>query len=62
MILTDRTMTVNGNTASLDSNVYLYRGDKNVEINFNIVNSKFRFTKKSADNIIESSEASYSIV
>lgn len=62
MILTDRTMTVNGNTASLDSNVYLYRGDKNVEINFNIVNSKFRFTKKSADNIIESSEAFYSIV
>ena len=61
MILTDRTMTVNGKTATIDSNVYLYRGDQNVEINFNVVNSKFRFTKKSEDNIIESSEAYYSI-
>ena len=61
MILTDRTITVNGKTASIDANVYLYRGDQNVEINFNVVNSKFRFTKKSDDNIIESSEAYYSI-
>ena len=62
MILTDRTIMVNGNTSSLDSKVYLYRGDKNIQINFSVVNSKFRFTKKAEDNLLKSSDATYSVV
>lgn len=61
MILTNRVLTVNGDKASLDSAIYLYRGDRNIELYFSVINSRYRFTKNSSDNIIESTEAVYSI-
>lgn len=48
MLYTERFITVNKGTALIDEPVLLYKGDKNVEIQFNIKNSPFKY-KSSAD-------------
>ena len=60
MIFTDRTITVQKGTSSIDEPVVLYRGDKEVEIRFTL-NEKvpFRFGSGTDSNIIEKTEAAY---
>lgn len=45
--------------ASIDRKIILYRGDKNVEIQFEIVERPYRQYKRDANNIIYNLEASY---
>lgn len=47
------------NTATLDRKVVVYKGDKNVEIQFEIVESIFKQYKKEGQNVIENLHASY---
>lgn len=46
MIYTERVISVKGGTASIDAPIVLYRGDRNIEIVFEIINSKFKFSEK----------------
>lgn len=48
MLFTERYVTVNKGTATIDEPILLYKGDKNVEIQFNINNSPFKY-RSSAD-------------
>ena len=57
MIFTDKTITIRDNKSTIDSNVILYRGDKDVEIRFTIVESPFRY--RSSVNLIETTDASW---
>lgn len=59
MIYSDVTITVKGNTATLDNDLYLYKNDKNITINISIVNSIWNFAKKLENNIIEKTEATF---
>lgn len=56
MIHTNRTVTVGNLESTIDSPIILYRGDKEVEVEFAIVGNKFTFKNKG--NVIESSNAS----
>ena len=57
MIFTDKTITIRDNKSTIDSNVILYRGDKDVEIRFTIVESPFKY--RSSVNLIETTNASW---
>ena len=57
MIFTDRTITIKDNKATIDKNVILYRGDKDVEIRFTIVESPYKY--KNSINVIETADASW---
>ena len=50
------TITVNGNKASLNSHIYLYKNNKNIDYYFTIKNAPFLF--KDEVNMIESINAS----
>ena len=56
MIHTNRTATVGNQESTIDSPIILYRGDKEIEVEFTIVGNKFTFKNKG--NVIESSNAS----
>lgn len=56
MIYTERQVAIRDSVASIDSVVILYRGDKDVEIIFKIVDSKFKFNK---GNVIDNTQAAY---
>lgn len=58
MIYTERVVTVKNSEASIDAVVFLYRGDKDVEIIFKIVDSKFRFSSAKG-NVIDNTQAAY---
>lgn len=58
MIYTERTVTIKNTDASIDSLIVLYRGDKDVEIIFKIVDSKFKFSSVKG-NVIEHTQASF---
>ena len=58
MIYTRRLITIRNTTASIDAPVVLYRGDKEVERIFEIIDSKFKF-ETSNGNLIDSSHAAY---
>ncbi len=62
MISKDCTITIDKGNASVDEDVYLYKNDMNIQILFTIVNNKYRYTKNTADNIIENNKASYAQV
>lgn len=55
------TMTIEGNTASLSESIYLYRGDRNVDILFTITDAKFKFNEYSGNILVEST-AKYATV
>lgn len=55
MIHTKRTVTVGNQESTIDNPVILYRGDKEVEVEFTILGSRFTFTDKG--NVISSSNA-----
>lgn len=57
MIYTDRTITVQNGTSRIDSSIILYRGDREVEITFAILQQSFKFAK--SDNLITTTNASY---
>ena len=60
MIFTDRTITVQKGTSSIDDPIVLYRGDKEVQIRFTLnEGSPFRFGSGTSSNIIEKTEATY---
>lgn len=59
MIFTNRTITVKDNESSIDKPIILYRGDREVEINFIIMNSTYKYRSKGLINMIESTEASW---
>ncbi len=59
MIFTESTITISNNNAKINSPIVLYRGDKNVEIRFTILQSPFKYSNTVATNIIESTNASY---
>ena len=59
MIFTERKVTVNNDTASIDKNIVLYRGDREIEIRFTIIYNEFKYRKGNDVNLIEDVNASY---
>ena len=60
MIFTERTISVQKGTSSINDTIVLYRGDKNVEIRFTLSEgSPFRYGSGASPNIIEKTEAAY---
>lgn len=59
MIFTESTIKISNNVSKMDSTIVLYRGDKNVEIRFTILQSPFKYSNTIATNVIESTNASY---
>ena len=59
MIYTTREININGNTATIDEDIYLFKQDSNIELKFILNNKKFTFQTVESSNIIESSNASY---
>lgn len=59
MIFTESTIKISNNVSKMDSTIVLYRGDKNVEIRFTILQSPFKYSNTVATNVIESANASY---
>ena len=51
MIFTERTIKVNNGIAKIDSPIILYRGDRQVEIIFKIINSKYKFSSEKGNYI-----------
>jgi hypothetical protein len=59
MIFTESTIKISNNVSKMDSTIVLYRGDKNVEIRFTILQSPFKYSNTVETNVIESTNASY---
>lgn len=59
MIYTTREINVNGNTATIDEDIYLFKQDSNIELKFIINNTRFTFQTTESTNVVESSNASY---
>lgn len=60
MIYTTAKVTIQNNyKATIDRKIVLYKGDKNVEVQFEIVESIFRQYKQDGPNTIENLGASY---
>lgn len=60
MIYTERTIRISKDKAKINAAVVLYRGDRDVEIIFTIVNSSYKFkSAQNSANVIESTQASY---
>jgi hypothetical protein len=62
MISRDCIITVNGNTATIDSDIYLYKYDKNIQLVFSIINSKYMYDNDDSNNLIKSMQAAYAQV
>lgn len=62
MISRDCIITVNGNNATIDSDIYLYKYDKNIQLAFAIINSKFMYDNDDSNNLIKSMQAAYAQV
>lgn len=58
-IYTERTIRVNNNQATMDKDIYVYRGNRNIEIQFNIVDHQFKFRDI---NLIEQVSPSHAYV
>ena len=55
------TVTIDGRNASLSEGIYLYQGDKNIDILFTITDAKFKFNEYSGNILVEST-AKYATV
>lgn len=62
MISRDCIITVNGNTATIDSDIYLYKYDKNIQLSFTITNSKYMYDNDDSNNLIKNMQAAYAQV
>lgn len=58
-IYTDRVVTVNGNSAKMDTDLYIYKGNKNIEIHITIIEKLFKFK---SDNMVERYTPSHAYV
>lgn len=58
MIYTKRKIIVRGRVASIDSPVVLFRGDREIDIIFEIIDLQFKF-KKNSGNMIDNAQASF---
>ena len=58
MIFTERTIKVSNGEASIDSPIILYRGDREIEILFKIIDSKYKFSAEKG-NYIKYVDASF---
>lgn len=58
MIYTDVTITINGNRSTISNRILLYRGDRDLEIGFQIQNQKFRFSDN-IENLISAADAAF---
>lgn len=59
MIYTASKVTIKNYQASIDKTIILYRGDRNVEIQFEILESMYRQYKVEGSNVILNLNASY---
>ena len=59
MIFTERKVTVNNDTATIDKNIVLFRGDREVEIRFTVMYEGVKYRKNSGENVIEDVNATY---
>ena len=59
MIFTERTITIRNDSSTMNAPVILYRGDKNVEVRFTLVESPYKYSNRDSINVIESTDASY---
>lgn len=59
MIYRDCTINVKNDVSELNEDIILYRGDREVEIYFSIVESPYLYSKIMSKNIIEKTNASY---
>ena len=59
MIYTASKVTIKNYQATIDKTIILYRGDKNVEIQFEILESVYRQYKVEGSNVILNLNASY---
>lgn len=62
MISRDCIITVNGNESTLDGDIYLYKYDKNIQLYFTIINSKYMYDNDDSNNLIKSMQATYAQV
>ena len=60
----DCTITVKDDISVLDSNIYLFQNDRNIDIYFTIVNFKFDFftSTQTSEDVVEKSNASYATI
>lgn len=58
MVFTERTVRILNSEANIDTPIILYRGDRQVEILFKIVDSKYKFSSEKG-NYIKNVEASF---
>ena len=54
-------MTIEGKTASLSESIYLYQGDRNIDILFTITDAKFKFNENNGNILVESSAKSATV-
>ena len=59
MLYTSVKVTIKNDTATINNQILLYRGDKNVEVQFEILESLYRQYKLEGPNTIENLSASY---
>lgn len=59
MIYTASKVTIKNHQATIDKTIILYRGDRNVEIQFEILESVYRQYKVEGSNVILNLNASY---
>lgn len=62
MISRNCIITVNGNKATIDSDIYLYKYDKNIQLVFSIINSKYMYDNDDSNNLIKNMQAAYAQV
>ena len=58
MIYTERKVSIQNDKATIDSPIILFRGDREVEMMFTIVDSKFKF-QSSKGNVIDKTQAAF---
>ena len=59
MIYTTAIVTVKKDVSKIDRKIILYKGDRNIEIQFEIVEGAYRQYKLQGGNVIENLDASY---
>lgn len=58
MIYTERKVSIKNDKATIDSPIILFRGDREVEIMFTIIDSKFKF-ESTKGNVIDKTQAAF---
>lgn len=56
------TITIDGNKATLNEPLYIYQGDRYIDVYFTIVDNKFKFLSPDNANVLIDSSAQYSTI